>query len=213
MTGGTGHHGLRIRSALEEDFADIARIYAWHVRHGTASLEIDPPDAEEMIARWQAIRARGLPWLVAETADAITGYACASPWRSRSAYRHTVENSVYVRHGYGRQGTGLLLMESLIRQCAALGYRQMIAVIGGFRQPGLDRFSRTARIPSCRCTGIGRPQVRSLGGYRSHAARPRRGRCLASRSSLAERRALKSRRPPVATERTGDACHVVEMIW
>ena len=131
MTGGTGYHGLRIRSALEEDFADIARIYAWHVRHGTASLEIDPPDAEEMIARWQAIRARGLPWLVAETADAITGYACASPWRSRSAYCHTVENSVYVRHGYDRQGTGLLLMESLIRQCAALGYRQMIAVIGG----------------------------------------------------------------------------------
>ena len=84
-----------------------------------------------MIARWRAIRARGLPWLVAETAGVITGYACASPWRSRSAYRLTVENSVYVRHGYDRQGTGLLLMESLIRQCAALGYRQMIAVIGG----------------------------------------------------------------------------------
>ncbi len=131
MKSGTRHHGLRIRSATKGDFSDIARIYSWHVGHGTASFEIDPPDAEEMLARWRALRAHGLPWLIAETAEAITGYACASPWRSRSAYRLTVENSVYVRHGYDRQGTGLVLMEALIRQCASLGYRQMIAVIGG----------------------------------------------------------------------------------
>ena len=131
MSSDKGHHGLRIRSAREEDFADIARIYAWHVLHGTASFEIDPPDSGDMIARWRTIRARGLPWLVGETAGAITGYACASPWRSRSAYRHTLENSVYVRHGCERQGTGLLLMEALMQQCANLGYRQMIAVIGG----------------------------------------------------------------------------------
>ena len=130
MSSGTGHHGHRIRSAVERDFADIARIYAWHVLHQTASFEIDPPNTGEMIARWRAIRARGLPWLIAETADAITGYACASPWRSRSAYHLTVESSVYVRHGCGRQGTGLLLMEALMQQCANLGYRQMIAVIG-----------------------------------------------------------------------------------
>lgn len=131
MKSRTRHHGLRIRSAMEGDFAEIVRIYAWHVLHGTASFEIDPPNAAEMLARWQALRARDLPWLIAETADAITGYAFATPWRSRSAYHLTVENSVYVRQGYDRQGTGLLLMETLIRQCANLGYRQMIAVIGG----------------------------------------------------------------------------------
>ncbi len=130
MSGGAGHHGLRVRPAVEADFADIAGIYSWHVLHTTASFEIDPPDARGMMARWRAIRTQGLPWLVAETADAITGYACASPWRSRSAYRLTVENSVYVRHGQDREGTGLLLMEALMRQCADLGYRQMIAVIG-----------------------------------------------------------------------------------
>ena len=172
MSSSNPHDGLRIRSAGEEDFAQIAQIYAWHVANGTASFETDPPAPGEMIVRWQEARRQGLPWLVAESADAITGYACASPWRSRSAYRLTVENSVYVRRGDTGKGTGLRLMEALIEECARLGYRADDRGHRGFGQPGLDSIPRTARVPSCRCAGIGRPQVRPLGRHGSHAARP-----------------------------------------
>lgn len=126
-----------IRDAVGDDAADILAIYAPHVIAGTASYEEEPPTVAEMGDRLRAVADRGLPWLVAEVADApgkeavrVAAYAYAGPFRTRSAYRHTVENSVYVAEWAQGRGLGRTLMERLIDRCAALGHRRMVAVIG-----------------------------------------------------------------------------------
>lgn len=119
-----------IRNALEADVAEIQRIYAHHVRHGAASFEEEPPPVEEIARRRADILAHGLPYLVAEIDGAVAGYCYASPYRTRSAYRYTLENSVYIRHDRVGGGLGHRLMSELIARCAAGGWRQMVAVIG-----------------------------------------------------------------------------------
>jgi len=119
-----------IRAAGEADIAAIHAIYAWHVANGLASFEEVSPDAAEIARRWRDVIGRGLPWLVAEADGAIGGYAYAAPYRARSAYRYTVEDSVYVdQNGLGR-GLGRALLAEVIARCQAAGVRQMIAVIG-----------------------------------------------------------------------------------
>jgi L-amino acid N-acyltransferase YncA len=108
----------------------ITLIYAHHVNHGTGSFETEAPDRTEMVRRWSEVEARGLPWLVAEDDGEIGGYAYAAPYRSRLAYRHTVEDSIYVRADRLGTGQGKLLMPALITAAQACGMRQMIAVIG-----------------------------------------------------------------------------------
>lgn len=122
--------GIAVRDAAEGDFAAIAEIYARHVRCGTASFEIEPPGADTLIARWRGVLADGLPYLVAESGGGVAGFAYATVYRRRLAYRFTVENSIYVRRGDTRQGIGGALIAPLVERCAALGYRQMLAVIG-----------------------------------------------------------------------------------
>jgi phosphinothricin acetyltransferase len=112
------------------DIPEIRGIYAKEVQHGTASFETEPPDLEEMTTRWKRIKADGFPFLVAELHGNIAGYAYASRYRSRPAYRHTVENSVYVAEWARQQGVGRTLLVDLIQACEDLGLRQMIAVIG-----------------------------------------------------------------------------------
>lgn len=119
-----------IRPAVASDIDAITLIYAHHVTHGTGTFETEPPDKAEVARRWSEVETSGLPWLVAEDSGDIGGYAYAAPYRSRPAYRHTVEDSIYVR--VDRLGTGLgkLLMPALITAAQACGMRQMIAVIG-----------------------------------------------------------------------------------
>ena len=119
-----------IRSAQVDDFASIQSIYAIEVREHTATFEITPPDREEMTIRWRHIADMGLPYLVAELDGDIVGYAYVSSYRSRPAYSHTVEDSVYVARDKHRQGLGCALLTELIHQCRDLGKRQMIAIIG-----------------------------------------------------------------------------------
>jgi L-amino acid N-acyltransferase YncA len=119
-----------VRPAVASDMDAITLIYAYHVNHGTGSFETEPPDRTEMARRWNEVAARGLPWLVAEEGGDIGGYAYAAPYRSRPAYRHTVEDSVYVRIDRLGTGLGTLLMPALIMKAQACGMRQMIAVIG-----------------------------------------------------------------------------------
>lgn len=119
-----------VRDATEVDLSAIQRIYAHHVLHGTASFEEQPPDVEEMRRRFRAARERGLPWFVAEVEGVVRGYAYAAPYHQRPAYRHTVENSVYVDGGALRQGLGAALLDKLVDSCAQSGLRQMVAVIG-----------------------------------------------------------------------------------
>jgi L-amino acid N-acyltransferase YncA len=121
-----------IRPAVDADFDAIQRIYAYHVLHGLASFEETPPDAAELTRRWRAIADVGLPYLCAteEPGGALIGYAYAGPYRPRSAYRFTVEDSVYVAPGQAGRGIGRGLLRQLIEICTNLGKRQMIAVIG-----------------------------------------------------------------------------------
>lgn len=121
---------MQIRDCLAADLPAITAIYAHWVTHGRASFELDPPDLAEMTRRREAVLAGGYPYLVAEHAGEVLGYAYASLYRARRAYRFTVENSVYVRPGGARQGAGRALLEELITRCAARGFRLMIAVIG-----------------------------------------------------------------------------------
>jgi phosphinothricin acetyltransferase len=140
-----------IRPATDADLPAITAIYAEAVRFGTATFELDPPDLTEMTRRFQPLTGAGFPYLVAETAGTIDGYAYAGPYRPRPAYRFTVENSIYLAPTSHRRGIGSQLLERLLEDCAARGFRQMIAVIGdsenvgsiglhlslGFRQAGI----------------------------------------------------------------------------
>ncbi|WP_043830127.1 GNAT family N-acetyltransferase [Muricoccus aerilatus] len=120
-----------IRDSRPEDVTAIAAIYAHWVENGRASFELSPPSEEEMAARREAILAGGYPHLVAtDEAGAVLGYAYASAYRPRPAYRHTVENSVYVAPGATRGSTGRALLEALIARCEAADFRLMVAVIG-----------------------------------------------------------------------------------
>lgn len=119
-----------IRPATAADIPAITAIYAFEVREKTASFELTPPGEAEITRRFTAITGGGLPYLVAEADGRIAGYAYAGPYRPRPAYRYTLENSVYLDPAFYRRGIGSALLRELIARCAALGYRQMIAVIG-----------------------------------------------------------------------------------
>jgi phosphinothricin acetyltransferase len=119
-----------IRDAAPNDIAAITAIYSHHVRNGLASFEEDAPPAEEMARRFRDIGAQNLPYLVAETGGTLAGYAYAAPYRTRSAYRYTLEDSVYLHPGATGAGIGSTLLAALIARCEDGGYRRMIAVIG-----------------------------------------------------------------------------------
>jgi L-amino acid N-acyltransferase YncA len=125
---------FNIRPALPHDVAAITRIYAHAVLHGTASFETEPPDEAEMARRLDVLLSGGFPYLVAEVSGAVAGYAYAGPYRARPAYRFTVEDSVYVAPDTQRQGIGHALLDRLLTQAQACGFRQMIAVIGDCAQ-------------------------------------------------------------------------------
>ncbi len=129
MTDG-GAPEILIRDVTDADIPAIQEIYAHHVLEGLASFEETPPDAAEMTRRRDALIKAGYPYRVAEVAGEVRGYAYAGPHRPRPAYRHTVENSVYVDTGTLRLGIGGKLLEDLIEQCTGRGYRQMVAIIG-----------------------------------------------------------------------------------
>jgi L-amino acid N-acyltransferase YncA len=126
---------ISIRPAVANDLAAISGIYADAVRHGTASFEIDPPDQDEMTRRFESLRGGGFPYLVAEVGGAVVGYAYAGPYRARPAYRFTVEDSIYLAATARGRGIGRALLERLIEEAQARGFRQMIAVIGDSDQP------------------------------------------------------------------------------
>lgn len=123
-------HTLVVRDSTPQDVADIQRIYAHHVLHSTASYEEVPPDASEIAGRRQAVLDFGTPYLVAELDGVVQGYAYAGQFRTRTAYRYTLEHSIYVAPDATGHGIGTQLLTILIDRCTALGFRQLIAVIG-----------------------------------------------------------------------------------
>ncbi|KAA5805034.1 N-acetyltransferase family protein [Alkalicaulis satelles] len=121
---------LRIREACEADMAAVREIYAHYVEHSLATFEEVAPSIDEMNTRLLAVHEAGLPYLVGLIDGEVLGYAYATPYRSRPAYRHTIENSVYVAVDRQGHGYGSALLEALIAQCEAGPWRQMLAVIG-----------------------------------------------------------------------------------
>ncbi|MBA3449118.1 MAG: N-acetyltransferase [Pseudaminobacter sp.] len=122
--------GITIRNALEADLGRITEIYADAVNHGTASYELEPPSRAEMGARFAALTAQEFPYIVAEMDRRVVGYAYASSFRPRPAYRFIVEDSVYVAPEAKGGGIGGLLLERLVGEAERLGFRQIVAVIG-----------------------------------------------------------------------------------
>jgi phosphinothricin acetyltransferase len=122
--------GVALRAATAADAEAAAAIYAHHVRTGTASFEIEPPDAAEMERRWGDVTSRGLPYLVAEADREVIGFAYAGLYRPRPAYRFTVEDSIYMHRDACGRGIGRALLAALIDASERAGARQMLAVIG-----------------------------------------------------------------------------------
>ena len=125
-----------IRPATLDDIAAITGIYAGAVVNGTASFEIEPPDQAEMKRRQTALLNNGYPYLAAESEGVFAGYAYAGPYRSRPAYKWSVEDSIYVAPQMHRKGIGGLLLNRLVVESTQRGFRQMIAVIGDSAQIG-----------------------------------------------------------------------------
>jgi phosphinothricin acetyltransferase len=125
-----------VRDATDADMPAIQAIYAHHVLHGVASFEEVPPTLDEMARRRTAVLEAGLPYLAAEVDGAVVGYAYATLYRPRPAYRHTIEDSVYVAPGLGGRGIGRALLRALIERCERGAWRQMLAVIGNSGNAG-----------------------------------------------------------------------------
>jgi phosphinothricin acetyltransferase len=121
---------MLVRPAAPQDIPVIQSIYAHHVLHGLASFEEAPPTIEEMRRRFDEVTGQGLPYLAAEAGGELLGYGYCSLYRTRSGYRYTLEDSVYVKDGSQGKGIGKSVLAELIARCTALGYRQIVAVIG-----------------------------------------------------------------------------------
>ena len=121
---------MLVRPAAPQDLPAIQSIYAHHVLNGLASFEEEAPPLAEMQRRYEDVIRQGLPYLVAEEAGEVLGYGYCTLYRTRSAYRHTLEDSIYVKLGKQGKGVGRAVLAELISRCTELNYRQIIAVIG-----------------------------------------------------------------------------------
>jgi phosphinothricin acetyltransferase len=143
-----------IRAAKEADVAAVAAIYGHHVLTSTGTFEETPPSPQETAARIAAVSALRLPYLVAEgEGGQVMGFAYASAFRPRPAYRYTAEDSVYVHPDHMGRGVGKALVAEVIAACAALGVRQMIAVIGDSANAGSIGLHRSLGFEDA---GVGR---------------------------------------------------------
>ena len=124
-----------IRPAGVEDLEAIAGIFARYVVESVATFEEVPPTVAHWRQRLDDLASRPLPFLVAEVGGEVAGYAYASPWRPKPAYRYTVEDTVYLAQGWTGKGLGRLLLDELLAACTEVGVRQMIAVIADTGDP------------------------------------------------------------------------------
>jgi len=146
-------HSVVLSDATLDDIEGIHQIYAYHVKHGTGSFEESAPSVDDIHARWVHREARNYPTLIARIDQQIVGYAYAHAYKERSAYRFSVEDSVYVSPDFVGQGVGVCILSELIDRCKASGFQQMMAIVGdsdntasialhkrcGFRQIGCKR--------------------------------------------------------------------------
>jgi len=147
---------MSTRTATLDDLDAIAEIYRHYVATSVATFEMDPPDAAEWRRRFAAITDAGLPFLVTERDGAVAGYAYCGPWKSRPAYRSTVEDSVYVAPSAVGKGCGTELVRALLDACVALGVREVIAVIADTGDPAsVELHRRCGFVDAGRLTRVG----------------------------------------------------------
>lgn len=144
-----------LRPAQAADMDAITSIYAHHVLHGNGTFETTPPCTNDMQQRWADVRQKGLPWLCAEQAGEVVGFAYANWFRPREAFRFCAEDSIYITPQAQGLGVGRALLHELMQQCEIFGIRKMVAVIGDSANHGsiaLHKslgFSHVATLPSC----------------------------------------------------------------
>ena len=153
---------VSVRTARRDDAESIAAIYAHHVAHGTASFDTEPRSEAETASRISECDASGWPFLVAEAEGKVVGYAYATQFRDRPAYRWTSENSVYIHPGAIGRGVGTQLLRALIDAATKAGFRQMIAVIGGAEPASVALHSRAGFVEAGRIRSVGRKHGRWL---------------------------------------------------
>jgi len=123
---------VTVRSASAADADTLARIYNYYVENTVITFEEEPVSAPAMAARVAEVQGLSLPWLVAEVEKKVVGYAYANKWKARSAYRHSVETTIYLEHGHEGRGVGKTLYSALLPHLRARGIH---AVIGGAALP------------------------------------------------------------------------------
>ena len=144
-----------IRDATVEDAAAVEAIYAHHVLHGTASYDVEPPSLENIRQKMLWILGEGWPFIVAEADGPVIGYAYATQFRDRAAYRFTSENSIYVHPDWTGRGVGGALLTSLIERSAASGFKTMIAVIGGAEPASIALHAACGFVEAGRLKAVG----------------------------------------------------------
>jgi L-amino acid N-acyltransferase YncA len=186
-----------LRPATPADITAIAAVYRPAVLEGTASFELEPPDEQEMLRRLEAITDAGYPYFVAEFDGRVVGYAYASAYRTRPAYRFTVENSVYIAPDAQGKGIGRVLLAALIDTCTAQGYDRRHRRL---RELRLHHPAPPRRLQVLRHDPFRRLQVRPLARFRRHGAAAGRGRRLRTRRTILRDRVRSPspRRSPVA---------------
>ena len=146
---------ILIRDATAADAARIGAIYAHHVLHGTASYEVDPPSESDTRAKIERVTSCGWPFLVAEADREVTGYAYATQFRDRAAYRFTAEDSIYVDAHRSRLGIGKALLKALLERSAERGFRTMVAVVGGAEPASIALHAGLGFVEVGRLRGVG----------------------------------------------------------
>ena len=146
---------IGIRTARPADADAIAAIYAHHVLHGTASYEIDPPSPTAMREKIEHISRLGWPFIVAEVDGELAGYAYATQFRDRAAYRFACEDSIYVGAAMTRRGIGRALLQQLIERSANYGFKTMIAVVGGAQPASIALHEALGFVEVGRLTAVG----------------------------------------------------------
>lgn len=140
---------MKVRPATTEDAPAIAMIYGHHVQHGTGTFEEVPPSTADIALRMKAVLDKGFPWVVVEEAGRVVAFAYAGPYRERSAYRFTAEDSVYVAPNALGKGYGKAALSAVIEACRNKGIRRVIGVIGDSRNEASIALHRALGFQPC----------------------------------------------------------------
>ncbi|QFY10995.1 GNAT family N-acetyltransferase [Nonomuraea phyllanthi] len=131
-----------VRALAESDLPAVAAVYGHYVTGSVATFDETPPALDQWRAKADGIAGAGLPFLVAEVDGQVAGYAYASQYRPKPAYRHTLEDSIYLAPGFTGRGLGGLLLGELIAQVRRTPAHRLVAVIADSGDPASARLHK-----------------------------------------------------------------------